>query len=385
METKLVSESNQSNGEKIGKEQTKEAQQLATHCLQITTKFNFDHNRIFKINELSNQRIGVLLNNSLLIYNLKSFQILDEVKFPILDCNYDEGICDFIELKNTDLVLWSIKQILFYHLIENKYQLYQTINGLEEENKEKSIDYGFYSRSSKKGEINSIYELSTGKLILCISSGLAVFTKINEEYKLESKHEIKIDVRRAIEINENKLVLLQRYHYFFWGCSRNNFSSHTYLISTYDLETKQLTKLAENEVTKNDYYGYTSISYLIKNGFLLIRYGNRIDIYDIKNNMTLVNHDQDTMVKHEETYYGKYKLLKDDMDVIFLCEYFDDLILVKNFKVKDKAKIYMLKDNSISYVADFPYELKGLAEIIKLKNNCFIMYSENQLVVLNKK
>lgn len=385
METKLVSESNQSNGEKIGKEQTKEAQKLATHCLQITTKFNFDHNRIFKINELSNQRIGVLLNNSLLIYNLKSFQILDEVKFPILDCNYDEGICDFIELKNTDLVLWSIKQILFYHLIENKYQLYQTINGLEEENKETSIDYGFYSRSSKIGEINSIYELSTGKLILCISSGLAVFTKINEEYKLESKHEIKIDVRRAIEINENKLVLLQRYHYFFWGCSRNNFSSHTYLISTYDLETKQLTKLAENEVTKNDYYGYTSISYLIKNGFLLIRYGNRIDIYDIKNNMTLVNHDQDTMVEHEETYYGKYKLLKDEMDVIFLCEYFDDLILVKNFKVKDKAKIYMLKDNSISYVADFPYELKGLTEIIKLKNNCFIMYSENQLVVLNKK
>ena len=194
---------------------------------------------------------------------------------------------------------------------------------------------------------------------------------------------MEIDVRKIIEINEKELILLQRYHYIFWGCSRNNFSSHTYSISTYNIETKQLNNLARNKVSKDDYYGYALISFLVKNGFLLIRYGNRIDIYDINNNMLLINHDQDTMVKIEEKYYEKYKILKDEMDIIFLCDYFDNLFIAKN--VKNKPKIYMLQDNSLKYVRDFPYELNELKEIIKLKNNSLMMYSKRQLVILNNK
>ena len=194
---------------------------------------------------------------------------------------------------------------------------------------------------------------------------------------------MKIDVRKIIEYDTNKLILLQRYHYFFWGCSQNNFFSHTYSISTYDIETKKLTELASNKVTKSDFYGYCLISYMIKDGKFLVRYGNRIDIYDIKNNMLLLNHDQNDMIKNENNYYGNYKILKDEMDIIFLCDYDDNLIITKN--KENKVRIYTLKDNTLKYVKDFPFEQEDLNEIIKLKNGTLLMYSRNELSLLNKK
>ena len=47
--------------------------------LQKTLTFNFDNQRIFKIKEISNKRIGILLGNSLQIYNLNSFKKLEEI------------------------------------------------------------------------------------------------------------------------------------------------------------------------------------------------------------------------------------------------------------------------------------------------------------------
>lgn len=225
--------------------------------------------------------------------------------------------------------------------------------------------------------------MSNGKLVCCTSFGLQIYIKDKDKYILESNHKTEIDVRRVIEINPNQLILLQRYHYFWWGCSRNNKSIHTYSISIYDLELKHLLKKSENRADKRDYYGYVLISYLVKNGFLLVRYGNRIDIYDIKNNMKLVNNDQENMVKIEEHLYGECKILKDEMNIVFLCDYLDNLFIAKN--KNNEAKIYMIKDNSLKYVKDFPFQIKGLDEIIKFKNNSFIMYSDKELVLVKPK
>ena len=68
------------------------------------------------------------------------------------------------------------------------------------------------------------------------------------------------------------------------------------------------------------------------------------------------------------------------MDIIFLCDYSDNLIITKNNK--NKARIHMQKDNSLKYAKDFPYQLEGLKEIIKLTNNSYIMYSEYELINL---
>ena len=347
------------------------------HSFQIISKMEFE-NKIIKINELSNKRFGILLNDSLLIYNLNNFKKLYEIELPIKK-NYDDGIFDFIELKNCDLVLWSLNKVFFYQLSENEYKLYQNVDGESEKEEEKVNDelISYMTKRNKEFNINSIYELSNDKLVCCNSLGLLIYEKKDDKYIYESKHKMDIDVRKIIEINPNKIILLQRYYYYYWLCSRSNFSSHTYSISVYEIDTKNLTVLAKNEVNQNNYYGYALISYLIKNGYLLIRYGNRINIYDINKNMALVNIDQDTMIKQFEIF----KILKDEMDIIFLCDYKDNLIITKD--TKNKAKIYMLKDNSLQYEKNFPFELEGLIEIIKLKNNTFIMYSKDQMLLLN--
>ena len=364
--------------------------EISFPTLQKTLTFKFDNQRIFKIKEISNKRIGILLGNSLQIYNLNSFKKLDEIELPIsFDYYINEGILDFIELKNSDIVLWSLNKIFFYQLSENEYDLYQTLNGLEnitdnEENKEKDDKEKFYfpHKGNEYFEINSISELTNGKLVCCNSFGLKIYTKDKGKYIFESKHEIKIDVRKIIEIDSNKLILLQRKYYAHLA-RRSNFFSHTYSISTYDIGAKKLTEIASNKVSKDDFNGYPLFSFLVKDGKLLVRYGNRIDIYDMSNNMLLMNHDQEDMIKIENVYYAKYKVLKDEMDIIFLCDYDDNLIIAKN--IENKVRIYTLKDNTFKFVKDFPFKIIDLNEIIKLKNGTLLMYSRNELILLNKK
>ena len=57
--------------------------EISFPTLQKTLTFIFDNQRIFKIKEISNKRIGILLENSLRIYNLNSFKKLDEIELPI--------------------------------------------------------------------------------------------------------------------------------------------------------------------------------------------------------------------------------------------------------------------------------------------------------------
>ena len=122
---------------------------------------------ILKINELSNKRIGILLNNSFLVYNLNNFKKLYEIKLPIISQGYcdDKGIFDFIELKNSDLVLWSTEKIFLYQLLENEYKLYQEIDKFETGENEVFKNDFFFRSAHKKFSINSIYELTNGKLI----------------------------------------------------------------------------------------------------------------------------------------------------------------------------------------------------------------------------
>lgn len=69
-ELKSENEEQKINGEI---KQGKNNQKKAHLALQITKKFSFENNQILKINELSNQRIGILLKDSFLIYDLKKF------------------------------------------------------------------------------------------------------------------------------------------------------------------------------------------------------------------------------------------------------------------------------------------------------------------------
>ena len=202
------------------KEEDNNLNKIELPSVQIISKQTFDKKRIIKIKELSNGRIGILFEDSLLIENIKTSKKIDEIKLPVI-MHYDEGIFDFIELKNSELILWSSETIYVYQIIDDKYNLYQNINESKEEKekrKQNEID-SYFGSKHKKYEINSIYELSNGNLVSCNSYGLKIYIKNNEKYILESKHDMEIDVRKIIEINNNQLILFQRYHYFWWGCS----------------------------------------------------------------------------------------------------------------------------------------------------------------------
>ena len=347
--------------------------------LQKTFTFNFDNEYIEKIKELSNKRIGILLENSLRIYNIDSFKKLEEIKIPNLSDKYSYGkeIFDFIELKNSDLVLWSPEYIFFYQKTDDKYNY--------------CVDYSIFMKFKilrKKYRINSIYELSNSKLAFCVSFGLLIYTKEKEKYVLESIHPMLIDVIKLMELDKNKLILFRKYYYLFSAHPGMGYSQDTHSISIYNIETKEFINLATNEGNKNYEGKHEIVSFMVKSGLLLVRYGDKIDIYDIKNNMLLKNHYYQDKVKGISRiyYFDSYKISKDlngEADLIFLCDYFYNLIIAKNSK--NKAKIFMLKDNSLKYIKDFDFELNYLHEIIKLKNNKFLMYSGRNLFVLNQK
>ena len=127
MEEGLLSEKNQvtkiKKEEKEVKEQIKleeENHKSNTESLnfQITSTFNFENSKILKIKELSNKKIGILLNDSLSIYYINNFKKSEEIELPIVKrYSKDERIFDFIELKNSDLVLWAPDKILLYQIM----------------------------------------------------------------------------------------------------------------------------------------------------------------------------------------------------------------------------------------------------------------------------
>ena len=120
-----------SENEKV---QIKDEEKTESNPLQIISKLKFDEG-ILKINELSNKRIGILLNNSFLVYNLNNFKKLYEIKLPIISQGYydDKGIFDFIELKNSDLVLWSTEKIFLYQLLEKNISYIKKLINLKQE------------------------------------------------------------------------------------------------------------------------------------------------------------------------------------------------------------------------------------------------------------
>ena len=85
--------------------------------------------------------------------------------------------------------------MLFYKLTNKRYEFYQKI-------RENSIFHLIYT-------INSIHELKNNNLISCNSSGLNIYSKEKNKYNLIEKHSLKEYFFNLIELNNNKLILMQ--------------------------------------------------------------------------------------------------------------------------------------------------------------------------------
>ena len=105
-----------------------------------------DGGKLKNIHELSNGNLGILLGEKLIIVSQKTFKTI-----KVIEPSYHELISkhnfirnefvDFIELKNSDIVLWTSSVILIYN---KQYNLIQRIDEREHGNicKREDYDYG---------------------------------------------------------------------------------------------------------------------------------------------------------------------------------------------------------------------------------------------------
>ena len=312
---------------------------------------NFDE-KIIKIHELSNNRVGVLLNYSLQIYSMDDLKIIYEIK---LNEEYKTKLLiNFLELKNFNIVLWSSNYIFFYQFSKQKYELYQIIS----ENKEKLSSFKniYYEEDS----IHQVVELKNLDLVSCNSLEIKIYYKSFNKYHLKLIIK-KNDVINAIDIKSNILFLLCRHiierrsgclidEYFFFSFS---------LLNTLTGKRKEIFE------DKIEYYE-PDLNFIFKNNNLLISYERTFLIFNI-NKLEFINNCISNKVKEEE------------INIKIFCNYYDNFFLAK--APSGIIKVYKFDNESIEYQEDFPFQNK---KGVILKNNKIIMNSTHNLEILDK-
>ena len=155
------------------------------------------------IHELSNENLAILLGGKLVIISPKSFK---EIK--IIEPDHNErctkknsignDFIDFIELSNSDILIWTSNVILIY---DKEYNLKEKIDEIGQGNMSIRIDYDYGTATYY--DINSIHELKNGKLVSCNSYGLKFYDKYNDKYNLIWTERMDVDVHFIIELKPN--------------------------------------------------------------------------------------------------------------------------------------------------------------------------------------
>ena len=392
-DNKLIENENSINQKDSSENETKGAKKQS---FQIISKINFNNKKIITIKELSKKYIGILfIDNSFTIYDSNTFTKINEIKIDInssdnLEENDNEiRIINFIELKNSDLVFWTSEKIIFYKISEKGYISYQTINeSIQEEKKDNNVfyrmeRYSYYNKDTYK--INSISELKNGNLISCNSYGIKIYTKKNDNYILLLKHELDFEVVNSIEIQLNKLVLMQINIRSGGFCSQTYYFHITYSLSIYDIENNKLTNIYKFKEDVN--LRYNNINIFNNEKYLFVKYGSfKYGIYDINENMKSINDNNDIIesipIREFYNFFRErcYNRIKDEMNIRFLCKYSKSLFFAAN--MKNEIKLYKFKDKSFELYEELPNFPKDILGMIKLQNNKIIIHSFNYILII---
>ena len=295
------------------------------------TFFN-DLGRLKIIHELSNKNLGILLGGKLIFISPKSFR---EIK--IIEPTYEERyskyylcrniLIDFIELNNSDIVIWTSNIFLIY---DKEYNLKQKINEFEHGNLSIMEDYDY--GPSTYYELNSICELKDGKLVSCNSYGLKFYEKDdNGKYKLISTEKMDVDVHFLVEIKPNLLILLQKH---FDETFDDVSGDDKYLISIYNIETKNLEKIFQIKVF-SIMGDFNKINYIYGNKYLYMCYEKSIKIFNYEKDVQITNIEND-IFEYEKDRYGIFKrvMKKEKRIKCVLAYYYDNLFFGKILKEK---------------------------------------------------
>ena len=339
--------------------------ELVTPKLQKEFSIDFDDNtEIIRVYELSNERIAIIIENEraeLKIYSLRTRKFINKI-------SHEEPVKKFVELKNNDFVIYSLKKIYIYKLTNNNnYELYQTIDeyqqGTFKKKKKPMEDWGKGTTFREIYELNSIYELMNGNFISCNSYGIKIYKKNKEgKYELFFTKKIKIEVKNVIEIKSNIIILF---------CRETESVSYTFCyflfyVYKYNIEKDELTELFIESFNDRHLSGaILYYSYLINHNLLFIRFGFQLICYDINEEETFVVENKDDELSIEQFY----------------CNYDSNTFIV----LKDnKYKIFSYKNNKLNDLGEFPIKYENYRDIVNLKDNNFIIYSEKEIILFKK-
>ena len=223
--------------------------------LEIISKIqlNKEKEEIYKVYEISDERLAVELDNSLKIYSLKTFQLITEIKHNRIDKS--------IELRNKDIAITNYNIVYFYKLSDNNYFNYLKLDGKE--------------------EIFEIYELKNENLTLCIHYCLMIYAKGKDEYKFLSKFKLSETVGKIIEIKNNVLFLFLTSRTASYGTA--DFAP--YRLELLDIEKKEEVDIDGGSFGRYDICEtFDGCNLLIKNNkYLYARYSKYFCIYNIEN------------------------------------------------------------------------------------------------------
>jgi len=315
-----------------------------------------EEEKIKKIQELSNSKIGVLINYSLFIYSLNTFKQISSIKFKkedlFSDYNYSYPFKDFKELKNSDLVLYTSKHLFFFKSSDKEYKLIQKIDEFKEEYW--TPNYG----------INSVIQLINEEVVSCNKCGLKIYKKENNSY-IQISRIRNFEIINLFEINENKYFIFKIDFKYM-----NKKKKYIHLCNLYPYDFINNKENIKKKVLIMELWDVNTydLNYIVKDKYILFKYQFYTYIVNT-DNMKLLNIKNDFFDKNH--YYDFHK----NMKFFYIFNYFDDFLFGLDAKLKI-LNIYIFKNERFKYYSSFPIEnikneeLKGL---LKLKNNKYII------------
>ena len=336
----------------------------------INTNIFSNGGKLKKIHELSNQNLGILLDEKLIIICSKTFKtikIIEPDRSEIVSKKSFMGnkFIDFIELKNCDIVLWTSNVILIY---DKECNLIQRIDEAEDGNLCHRKDYDYDSVTYY--DINSIYEMKNGKLVSCNSYGLKFYEKDKDKYNLISTEKMEIDVHFIYEIKPNVLILLQKHYDESFGDMEGD---DKYLISIYDIENKSLRKVFRSRV-ESMLGEYHKVNYIINKRYLFMCYGKSMEIFDYENNMKNICIENGDVYDYQDIFGNHQRIMKEEKRVRTVLANFSDSLFFGEDS-KGNLNMYLFNNNILKVFYHFKFQ--NIIGVIKLKNNDFLLYSYN--------
>jgi len=325
---------------------------------------------LITIHELSNKNLGILLKEKLIIISHKRFKTI-----KIIEPNYKElysskdtmgnEFVDFIELKNSNIVLWTSNVILIYN---KEFNLIQRIDEREHGNLCQREDYDYDIETYY--DINSIYEMKNGKLVSCNSYGLKFYEKDKDKYNLILTEKMEIDVHFIFEIKPNVLLLLQKHYDESFGDMEGD---DKYLISIYKTENKCLEEVFRSRV-RSSMGDYNKINYIINKKYLFMCYEKTMEIFDLEKNLQNIYIQNDDIYKYEIIFGECHRYIKEEKRIRkILSNYSETLFFGRDNE--GNLNIYLFNNNTLNVYYNF--QINNIIGVIGLKNNDFILYSYN--------